>query len=142
MIDDSSRRSWDTRNAVMAIGVGGLIAGTLEIAQALTLFGKNVPLAIAAGLLGPQAFRGDIATFIFGVLLHFFIALSVATIYFAASRKLSQSGEVFLSIMDRFIWPYRDSKKRAKWGVSENNRKARFYSLTPKGREQLVEKTS
>ncbi len=29
----------------------------------------------------------------------------------------------------------------AKWGVSENNRKARFYSLTPKGREQLVEKT-
>ena len=31
---------------------------------------------------------------------------------------------------------------RAKWGVSENNRKARFYSLTAKGREQLVEKTS
>lgn len=29
----------------------------------------------------------------------------------------------------------------AKWGVSENNRKARFYSLTPKGREQLLEKT-
>jgi DNA-binding PadR family transcriptional regulator len=25
--------------------------------------------------------------------------------------------------------------------VSENNRKARFYSLTAKGREQLVEKT-
>ena len=31
---------------------------------------------------------------------------------------------------------------RAKWGVSENNRKARFYFLTPKGREQLMEKTS
>jgi DNA-binding PadR family transcriptional regulator len=30
----------------------------------------------------------------------------------------------------------------AKWGLSENNRKARFYSLTPKGREQLVEKAS
>ena len=29
----------------------------------------------------------------------------------------------------------------AKWGVSENNRKARFYSLTSKGREQLMEKT-
>jgi len=29
----------------------------------------------------------------------------------------------------------------AKWGVSENNRKARFYTLTQKGREQLVEKT-
>ena len=31
---------------------------------------------------------------------------------------------------------------QAAWGVSENNRKARFYSLTSKGREQLVEKTS
>jgi PadR family transcriptional regulator PadR len=30
----------------------------------------------------------------------------------------------------------------AKWGVSENNRKARFYSLTPKGRAELTEKTS
>src|ERR1700691_2759395 len=30
---------------------------------------------------------------------------------------------------------------QAKWGVSDNNRKARFYSLTPKGREHLVEKT-
>src|SRR5579871_1318728 len=30
---------------------------------------------------------------------------------------------------------------QAKWGVSDNNRKARFYSLTDKGREQLVEKT-
>jgi PadR family transcriptional regulator, regulatory protein PadR len=30
----------------------------------------------------------------------------------------------------------------AKWGVSENNRKARFYSLTPKGREQLIEKAN
>ena len=30
----------------------------------------------------------------------------------------------------------------AKWGVSENNRKARFYSLTAKGRAQLLQKTS
>ena len=30
----------------------------------------------------------------------------------------------------------------ADWGLSENNRRARFYSLTPTGREQLVEKTS
>jgi transcriptional regulator len=29
----------------------------------------------------------------------------------------------------------------AKWGLSENNRKARFYVLTAKGREQLIEKT-
>jgi transcriptional regulator len=30
----------------------------------------------------------------------------------------------------------------AEWGLSENNRRARFYSLTQTGREQLVEKTS
>jgi PadR family transcriptional regulator PadR len=30
----------------------------------------------------------------------------------------------------------------AKWGVSENNRKARFYSLTAKGRQQLADKTN
>jgi transcriptional regulator len=28
-----------------------------------------------------------------------------------------------------------------KWGVSVNNRKARFYSLTPPGRKQLVRET-
>src|SRR5713226_2365608 len=29
-----------------------------------------------------------------------------------------------------------------KWGVSSNNRKARFYSLTPAGRKQLVKETN
>ncbi len=29
----------------------------------------------------------------------------------------------------------------AKWGVSSNNRKARFYSLTKSGKKQLVEET-
>ena len=30
----------------------------------------------------------------------------------------------------------------AKWGVSSNNRKARFYSLTPAGRKQLGRETA
>ena len=30
----------------------------------------------------------------------------------------------------------------AKWGTSENNRKARFYTLTKAGRKQLVKKTT
>jgi len=29
----------------------------------------------------------------------------------------------------------------SEWGVSENNRRAKFYQLTPKGRQQLGEKT-
>jgi PadR family transcriptional regulator PadR len=27
------------------------------------------------------------------------------------------------------------------WGTSENNRKARYYRLTPKGRKQLIQQT-
>jgi len=27
----------------------------------------------------------------------------------------------------------------AEWGVSDNNRKARFYAITPRGRKQLAE---
>jgi DNA-binding PadR family transcriptional regulator len=27
---------------------------------------------------------------------------------------------------------------RARWGVSENNRKAKFYTLTPRGQRQLA----
>ena len=30
---------------------------------------------------------------------------------------------------------------KAEWGVSENNRKARFYALTAAGRKQLLEET-
>jgi transcriptional regulator len=30
----------------------------------------------------------------------------------------------------------------AKWGTSTNNRKARFYSLTPPGRKQLAKETT
>jgi PadR family transcriptional regulator, regulatory protein PadR len=30
---------------------------------------------------------------------------------------------------------------KAAWGISENNRRARFYTLTAKGRNQLTQKT-
>jgi hypothetical protein len=88
MIGDSKSAPSAKRNAVLAIAVGGLIAGTLDLTQACILFGWDIPLAIAGGLLGPQAFHGGAATYVLGVCLHFFIALSAATIYYAASRKL------------------------------------------------------
>jgi hypothetical protein len=75
-------------NAFLAIAVGGLIAGTLDLTQAFILFGWHIPLTIAGGLLGPEARQGGIATYVLGVLLHFFIALSAAAIYYAASRRL------------------------------------------------------
>lgn len=88
-MDAFTRKASQTRNALLAIGAGGLIAGALDLGQALALFGAKIPLAIAAGLLGPQtAFRGGAAIYALGVLLHFFIALSAAGIYYGASRRL------------------------------------------------------
>lgn len=77
------------RNAALAIAVGGLVAGTLDLTQACILFGPRVPLAIAGGLLGEQAFQGGVAIYVLGVLLHFFIAFSVTAIYYGASRRLT-----------------------------------------------------
>jgi uncharacterized membrane protein YagU involved in acid resistance len=51
--------------------------------------GRSIPLAIAGGLLGPRAFQGGAPIYILGLLLHFLIACSAATIYFAVSRKLT-----------------------------------------------------
>jgi DNA-binding PadR family transcriptional regulator len=31
---------------------------------------------------------------------------------------------------------------KAEWGISENNRKARFYRLTAEGRKQLEQETT
>jgi Na+/alanine symporter len=78
-----------TRSPFLPIAVGGFIAGTLDLTQAFILFGRRVPLVIAAGLLGKQAFHGGASTYLLGVLLHFFIATSVAALYYAASRKLT-----------------------------------------------------
>ena len=75
-------------NALLAIGVGGLVAGALDLTQACILFGWDIPLAIAAGMLGRQAFHGGAGTYVLGVFLHFFIACSAAAVYYAASRKL------------------------------------------------------
>jgi hypothetical protein len=75
-------------SAWLAIGVGGGIAGALDLTQACVLFSWQIPLAIAAGLLGPSAFHGGVGTYALGVALHFFIALSAAGIYYAASRRL------------------------------------------------------
>ena|SRR5436190_2360555 len=76
------------RNALNAIAAGGLIAGALDLTQALILFGARVPLSIAAGLLGRAAFRGGAGTYALGVVLHFFIACAAAAVYYAASRRL------------------------------------------------------
>jgi hypothetical protein len=89
MSANSVVRLREKRNGLLAIVIGGLSAGILDLTQALILFGPRVPLGIAAGLLGPQAAHGGgIAIYVLGVFLHFFIAFSAATAYYVASRTL------------------------------------------------------
>ena len=88
MIGDSVAGASRKSSALLAIAVGGGIAGTLDLAQACILFGWKIPLVIAGGLLGREAFHGGTGTYVLGVALHFFIACSAAGIYYAASRKL------------------------------------------------------
>jgi hypothetical protein len=76
-------------NPSKAIAAGGLLAGALDLTQALILFGTRVPLSIAAGLLGRSAFRGGAGIYVLGVFLHFFIAFSFAAVYYAASQRLT-----------------------------------------------------
>ena len=92
LIENSTPSPVKRHSALLAIAVGGLVAGALDLIQACILFGWDIPISIAGGLLGRQAFHGGVAIYLFGVLLHFFIALTAAAIYYAASRKL-----VFLS---------------------------------------------
>jgi hypothetical protein len=89
MTGDSAPTGSGKRSALLAIGVGGLVAGAVDLTNACILSGWNTPLVVAAGLLGRQAIRsGGVGTYVLGVLLHFLIAFSAAAVYYAASRKL------------------------------------------------------
>ena len=76
------------KNVVLAIAVGAFIAGTVDILMACIQEGWDIPLYVAAGLLGRGAIQGGAGTYVLGVLLHFFIACSWATVYYLASRRL------------------------------------------------------
>lgn len=63
------------------------------------------------------------------------------------SQRIQQISEDVLRINQGSLYPalYRLEQQgwiQAEWGVSENNRQARFYSLTKKGRRQLQEETA
>lgn len=88
MVGDSAAGPLRKSNALLAIAAGGGIAGTLDLLQACILFGWDIPLVIAGGLLGREAFHGGAGTYVLGVALHFFIACSAAAVYYGASRRL------------------------------------------------------
>jgi hypothetical protein len=84
-----------------AIALSCLIAGTLDISDALIFYGLRgvSPIRllqnIASGLLGRIAFTQGWLSAIFGLLLHYLIATTVATIYIFASRRLPLSRHPF-----------------------------------------------
>jgi len=78
-----------TGSAVKAIFIGGVTAGIVDLLQACILFGWDIPLVIAGGLLGRAALQGGAGTYAMGVVLHFFIACTAATIYYLTSRRLA-----------------------------------------------------
>ncbi len=62
---------------------------------------------------------------------------------FGISVRIGQMSRDMLSVEQGSLYPalYRLEERgwiKAEWGVSENNRKARFYSLTAAGRRQLL----
>lgn len=72
--------------------VGAIIVGILDLAYAIVVYSPKrpilIPLTIASGILGHKAFEGGGQIVALGVVLHFFIALGAATVYYVASRKL------------------------------------------------------
>jgi len=85
------QRSGDYR----AILWGGLLAGILDITAAIVstaIRGGRGPLvvlqSVASGLLGANSYKGGIPTAALGLVIHFFNAYVICTIFFLASQKL------------------------------------------------------
>jgi len=73
---------------------GGLVAGTFDIAYACIFWAlkRGVPAtrifqSVAAGLLGQASFAGGARTAALGLVLHYFIALSMSIAYYLVARR-------------------------------------------------------
>jgi transcriptional regulator len=65
----------------------------------------------------------------------------------AIARSIERQSEDVLQVGHGSLYPALQRLLKCEWiaaedGTSENNRKARFYRLTPKGRKQLSAETS
>ena len=61
---------------------------------------------------------------------------------YGIARRIHEAVDDMLKIEDGSLYPALNRMLvkgwlKAEWGISENNRKARFYRLTPEGRKQL-----
>ena len=65
---------------------------------------------------------------------------------YAIARRVKDASRERLTIEDGSLYPALNRMivkgwLKAEWGISENNRKARFYRLTSDGRKQLERET-
>ena len=70
-------------------------------------------------------------------------ALSLGPMHgYGVGQRIAQLAEEMLTVEEGTLYPalYRIEQRgwiKSEWGVSENNRRARFYQLTRAGRKQL-----
>jgi len=80
--------------AFRAIATAWLVVGTLDILSAIVIWvSRGTTLtrgfqAIASGLLGAKSYESGSTTAALGLAIHFFIALVVVAIFYAASRMI------------------------------------------------------
>lgn len=84
-----------SRSALKTIVFGGLVAGALDITYAFIIWGLRgvspirIGQSVAAGLLGREAaVGGGTTTGLFGLGVHFVLAMIMAAIYYAAARNI------------------------------------------------------
>jgi len=81
--------------ALPTILLAGFIAGVMDIMAAFVTWAPQgvspiiILQGIASGLLGPKAFVGGWKTAALGLVCHFFIAFSAATVFYVTSRKIT-----------------------------------------------------
>ena len=80
----------------LPILVGGGVAGLLDMTSAYITFGRYMPIGIAGGLVGAAGRHVSAGQYILGLCIHYFIALSAATVYCLASKKLEFLREHFI----------------------------------------------
>jgi transcriptional regulator len=66
---------------------------------------------------------------------------------YAIVKRVKEASEDWIQIEDGSLYPALNRMLvkgwlAAEWGISENNRKARFYRLTPAGRKQLEQEAA
>jgi hypothetical protein len=80
--------------ALDTILYGGLTVGLLDACDATVFFGAlgarpdRIAQHVASGLLGPASFDGGAATIALGVVLHFTVAICIATTFYLVSLRI------------------------------------------------------